>query len=725
MGTALNTFINIYSTSFEVGEESVQLKKITIPIIQRDYAQGRQDSAVTRIRNRFLESLHQAIIGDPITLDFVYGDININGVMTPLDGQQRLTALFLLHWYAAKKERIVTSEYLFLENFSYETRYSAREFCSFLIKFSPSFTKELSDEIIDQAWFPLDWKKDPTISSMLVMLDAISVKFSETLGIWEKLKEGAISFYFLPIKDLGLTDELYIKMNSRGKPLTQFEHFKAELERELRKVDEGTAKRIITKIDLDWTDMLWRYRNGTNVVDDEFLRYFRFVCDIICYQDGGTTQDNSNDELDLLREYFSIENANVMANIQTLENYYDCWCNLQEYENPDNFLEKFLSYEHQEGKITIENRYRINIFKDCLQNYADILGNGNRLFPLNRIVFLYAVISYLLNAATITEDEFSRRLRIINNLIQNSDDEISDSELRRSGNRMPAILKQVDGIMKAGLIDDNIEKNLNTNQLAEEVQKILWVEENPEKKELLYTLEDHYLLQGQISIVGLEYPEFFQRFQSLFSCDWDKIDCALLSIGNYAQRERNKWRYQLGSKKNVKAWRNLFHKSANDEFGKTREFLIELLSRTESFTDDFLSKITESYINNCEVNQYFEWRYYYVKYCIFRPGSFGKYHWVDMENRPYELYVMQTETKLSENTYQPFLKAIDEKNLSKDYYGKRIIKEGNYMVCENASFVIKSIETDLEVKRISISQNSKGIDTEDRIKKLRYILGNQ
>lgn len=41
---------------------------------------------------------------------------------------------------------------------------------------------------------------------------------------------------------MGLTDELYIKMNSRGKPLTVFEHFKAELEREIRTLDEKMVR---------------------------------------------------------------------------------------------------------------------------------------------------------------------------------------------------------------------------------------------------------------------------------------------------------------------------------------------------------------------------------------------------------------------------------------------------------------------------------------------------
>jgi hypothetical protein len=411
-----------------------------------------------------------------------------------------------------------------------------------------------------------------------------------------------------------------------------------------------------------------------------------------------------------------------MANIQTLEDYFDCWGALQGNDTPDRFLELFISHEHQGGKIKVEKRYEINIFKDCVRNYADISGNGNRLFPLNRIVLLYAVIFYLLNKDIISNDEFSRRLRIVNNLIQNSEDEISDSELRTSGNRMPAILKQVDAIIKTGAIDDTIEKNLNPNQLAEEALKIIWVENNPEKVDTLFELEDHDLLQGQISIVGLENSEYFLRFQSLFSCKMDLVNCALMSIGNYGQREKNGWRYQLGSKKNMKVWRNLFHKSSNDGFERTKDVLVELLSRTDSFTDELLSDIINTYINYCETNNNYEWRYYYIKYDLFRPESFGKYYWVDFEKRPYEFFVMSTESKVSENTYQPFLKAVYKNKLSKDHYGQRAIDGDNYIVCANSAYVVKSTATNEEVKRIDIAQNDEGIDTEDRIKKLQLAL---
>ena len=114
---------------------------------------------------------------------------------------------------------------------------------------------------------------------------------------------------------MGITHERYINTNARGKPLTACEHFKAELERELRKVDDVAAKRIMGKIDREWTDLLWGYRNGhtgtvaDNIVDDEFLRYFKFVCDIIGYRGGESLQGKSRDEFDLLKRYFLIAGA--------------------------------------------------------------------------------------------------------------------------------------------------------------------------------------------------------------------------------------------------------------------------------------------------------------------------------------------------------------------------------------------------------------------------------
>ena len=717
MNTALHSFTDIFGTTFSDGQSNVKLSRIIIPIIQRDYAQGREDPDVARVRSRFLDSLYDAVVRQPITLDFVYGDIDEDGIMTPLDGQQRLTTLFLLHWYAAKRAGLPMEEYKFLNCFGYETRYSARYFCKELIGFNPSFQGSIKDEIIDQAWFPLDWQKDPTISSMLIMLNAIDDRFKDVDGLWERLKDGAIAFYFLPIKDMGLTDELYIKMNSRGKPLTRFEHFKAELERCIKAVDEDLAKRIMRKIDRDWTDMLWRYRDsGTGAVedaitDDEFLKYFRFVCNVICYQGGESPQGKSPDEFDMLAEYFTGVPSEVRDHIEELESFFDCWYRIDGYDSPTGFLNAFMANKHESGKIVIDSRYKIDIFEDCLHSYADKSGRI-RSFPLNRIVLLYAVTCFLRNRNKVSNQDFAKRLRCINNLIQNSEDEISD---RIDRNRIPAILRQTDAVMLTGQFDDTIENSFNVNQIAEEKEKALFIIDHPEKAEFIYALEDHPNLNGQISIVGLDHVEYADRFASLFACRWDLIDCALMTVGDYGQQERKKHHYQYGSKRMQTAWDELFHRSANSGFENTRDILIDLLSRAESFSNELLEQIRSEFISSCEQSGIYPWRYYYIKYDAFRPGSYGILSNRDKKETPYVISVMQTKTQWSSNTYVPYLKEADESHLSKASMGQQLEYGDKYVICKNSEYVVCAAGTKTVLETWPIQQNEDGIDTEDRV----------
>jgi uncharacterized protein with ParB-like and HNH nuclease domain len=78
--------------------------KITIPVIQRDYAQGRTSPKVTEIRDGFLSAIIDVLQSNDrkhLVLDFIYGSTDSEEIFTPLDGQQRLTTLFLIYWYLA------------------------------------------------------------------------------------------------------------------------------------------------------------------------------------------------------------------------------------------------------------------------------------------------------------------------------------------------------------------------------------------------------------------------------------------------------------------------------------------------------------------------------------------------------------------------------------------------------------------------------------------------
>ena len=75
---------------------------IVVPILQRDYAQGR--SGYENLREKFLSSILYALEHkQQLKLDFVYGSSDLSGRFNPLDGQQRLTTLWLVHWFLAFK----------------------------------------------------------------------------------------------------------------------------------------------------------------------------------------------------------------------------------------------------------------------------------------------------------------------------------------------------------------------------------------------------------------------------------------------------------------------------------------------------------------------------------------------------------------------------------------------------------------------------------------------
>ena len=263
----------------------IENNKILVPKIQRDYAQGRLDHKASEIRDSFLTSIFDTLTtndSDTLLLDFIYGSTH-NNIFTPLDGQQRLTTLFLLHWYFIPQDM---KSLLYkadgnscYSRFSYETRISSKDFCNALVTYSckdiksllieekaasNNAQKHLSDIIKNQSWFLWSWRKDPTIKAMLVMLDDIDKRTTHIVkakqsGIWGQLENGKILFHLLPLEQFALTDELYVKMNARGKELSPFDIFKSTLEEQMRlnNVREDIQNEWRKNIDSNWIDIFW------------------------------------------------------------------------------------------------------------------------------------------------------------------------------------------------------------------------------------------------------------------------------------------------------------------------------------------------------------------------------------------------------------------------------------------------------------------------------------
>jgi len=278
-------------------------KGVLIPIVQRDYAQGRP--GVGEVRGRFLDALHTALKraeggAEALDLDFIYGyelraDDKRQGQFVPIDGQQRLTTLFLLHWYlalldgaysdfqswAAPKQRA---------RFEYAVRSSSDEFLTGLaatdldlddlLAPDPGGDNALSKTLRNEHWYYRSWERDPTVRACLTMLDDIHAVFRESVGFYARLvgPKPAITFQFLDLDEFGLGDELYIKMNARGRPLTRFEVIKSELEKYARSlsglpdVPRGDKKLPMHKhlgiqFDTTWTHLLWRLLREEHATD--------------------------------------------------------------------------------------------------------------------------------------------------------------------------------------------------------------------------------------------------------------------------------------------------------------------------------------------------------------------------------------------------------------------------------------------------------------------------
>ena len=250
------TFTSLFNSPISLGDDRQGvISKVVIPRIQRPYAQGRTDGESKKVREKFLKELFDVLKGesDGLDLNFVYGKVDAvknnneesQYVMELLDGQQRFTTLYLLHWYLIVREREqVASEdevkaiLIALSSFEYETRNTSTQFCKVLSKLADpqsgfTFSKKDMDgkpchvspkvAIKSSLEYVHSFESDPTVDAMLTMLDAIHESYNQS-GIhgeaWKNLQK--ISFCVLSLTEYKLSEELYVKIR-KGRPGLRFE----------------------------------------------------------------------------------------------------------------------------------------------------------------------------------------------------------------------------------------------------------------------------------------------------------------------------------------------------------------------------------------------------------------------------------------------------------------------------------------------------------------------
>jgi len=527
---------------------------IEIPIIQRDYAQGRKSQSEVRIK--FLDALY-SYLDENIAgrdLDFVYGSISeIEGkkVFIPLDGQQRLTTLFLLHWYLAllvnrksELEKNLTSDGKSL--FTYETRASAREFCDALLLKNIDYlglrsSYKISNIIQNCSWYFMSWKYDPTIQAMLVMLDEIETKFGERADFFERLtviEKPIITFQFLDLKEFHLTDDLYIKMNSRGKPLSPFENFKAKLEQKIEKLfkedtivfelKSSAGSRMVSAhhyfsnmIDTVWLNYFWEI-GGYNpkLVDGNMINFIRVVLSnsyALINNDNNQnnlrilfkSQDAKTDEIDLTNlSYFDYLNLGAITKqaIDVLIASFEKLISISKL--PEDSLPDVFHYQH--GYM--------------FEKVADYT-----LSAQERLRF-YAFLEYLI----LYEDKIDGLkdwMRVVYNLTENT--RIDDADILQSGlKEIKALIPFAPNILSWITNKDNSINLFYSRQVEEERIKAFLLIKNTKWKDKIWETEKHSFIQGQIGFL-FEFSGILQYYSMNGNCSWcEKEDVKFFNLFN-------------------------------------------------------------------------------------------------------------------------------------------------------------------------------------------------
>lgn len=730
--------------------------KVEIPIIQRDYAQGRTDSKTSKIRKDFLDVLFDFVSykltdkNAQIELDFIYGFSEVESdnktTFIPIDGQQRLTTLWLLYWFVSVKENVSNIETDFLSNFLYETRHSTTEFCRNLIQFKPEFSHEkISKEIKNQSWYFDTWDYDPSIQAMLIVIDDIELRYENftTKNIWSAIGNSSCPFYFykLDMDKVGLTDDLYIKMNSRGKPLTEFEYFKAGFAEIIS--DTKQRKRFEESIDGKWIDNVWHIILHSDSLTDEddialkvdnsFLNLFNFITSVISFKKELKDQNdnrykNTVVSAELLKIIYSeTENQNFL--FDTL----DAICK-QEQEIPTFWSDLF--YYNKDEFTTSKTRLFFthkdtNLLKRCLFYFSDFRG-----FTLPEQILLLACLTHLKKQ----NKTFNDQIRVVRNLVVNSENELRDTLLGNS------FLEVEEFVSKDDL---QVFKTFKTDQIEEEKEKEDYIKQAIADKQILQKLEDSDILRGSVSLLPLDNnlinraEKFLEIFdESDFILNFQTKINLLLSFGDYTQDDGSLTNLMTSKHRNIRSFLTTPGYNKSQFKSKTQPKILACLDYFISNNGVSISQRIDNAILTYTINPK-DWKYYFLKYSSFRENSNqGNFNWHN--NSDYCIWKMK-ERQFNGYHWDPFLYELSKSNQKLEFennYGSKLVFSHNKkkilvssipdgFLFENgmADRALNTLLDNLEKNGIidnegkfKIAQTTDGLDTEDRIEKLQQTL---
>jgi len=516
--------------------------------------------------------------------------------------------------------------------------------------------RRISRLIEDASWFLRSWKLDPTIQAMLQMLDAIDRKFwdkEEHLELLMNVESPIITMLYLDLEEFKLTDDLYIKMNARGKQLTSFECYKADLIQALRKLDDlgkpwlykkgqlSYADYFAFKVDNEWLDLF--YNGEIDGLDERMYGFIQNIAKLCFFLDP----ENAKKNVDAFTYSDSVDVFLRRDNVHRLISILDLFERIQAKQPLRDFFVtltpsiRFLEENGDEAPASVKDLFRESCDKNASVNLVLLLALSHYMEK------------YQLVEAT---EELQDYLRVVRNLLWG---ERQRDKMRYQSNvRINSLLtywgwieplasreQVLDAVKSSGEVF--LKKKENEKEPKSKLhQRVDFILKYPELKPLIGELEDHPLLAGQLGIFDLdldanEFKRQAEAFKQIFDVAFyapkhtsKLIIRALVASGYPGVQGKNVWggyrdTWFFGGNGRWSTVLSIKEYEQSEQRKAIRQLLSQFAGGTGD-TKERLQRIIDAYLESEDAKRR-GWRYYFVKYPEFYSGDTNFFAWDNRE----------------------------------------------------------------------------------------------
>lgn len=534
-----------------------EVEQIVVPEIQRDYVwkkeqvEGLMNSLLSdyikfdteiinvtadseEIKNQFVNYYKKQQFASNIGFIYAYNDSEYKGKYFLIDGQQRVTTVYLLllNLFIGTDHKTDFEKKYFKDGqlkIDFKVRESSRDFFKKFIRFclnnsfeeTADFKADFINKLTAQYWYYSEYKNDKTIQSIInnyvVINNFVHTKNLKTKNFLNYILNYVDCWYFdTNISEQG--EELYIYMNARGEQIQNNENIKADLLGALKEVDVelvakrddysgeksvGGIKKYWGKKWEDWQDFFWVNKGTNDNADNGFNEFLRWIQIISMTKssiiDVNNENENSLDKKDII-EVIKWEKKGIKIDVKYLqlievEKYMKAIIFLFDNCSFDSIKQIYVDYEINlqfiiesnwlEGYSNITKGKLTHLSQiDCFRFLPLLEFTKNQLeYNQGNIIEIYRFARYIYNLSRINNVSKAANVNCINAI-----------KIASSLNGNVANILQISNVSKTiATPEERAKFNLYINPPSglkrEDLEQVFW------------NTEDLDVLKGEISIV--------------------------------------------------------------------------------------------------------------------------------------------------------------------------------------------------------------------------------